>query len=66
MSTGKGKGAKKAKNDQPPAVWKPLKNCSAMCPVDCGMAFVLVPHFDPGHASSLTEILQRATATPVV
>ena len=30
------------------------------------MAFVLVPHLDPGHASLLTEILQRSTAMPVV
>ncbi len=36
------------------------------CPADTGMAFVLVPHFDPGHVSLLTEILQRATAMPVV
>jgi two-component system CheB/CheR fusion protein len=31
-----------------------------------GLAFVLVPHLDPGHASILTEILQRATSMPVV
>jgi two-component system CheB/CheR fusion protein len=30
------------------------------------MAFVLVPHLDPGHASMLTEILQRTTVMPVV
>lgn len=30
------------------------------------MAFVLVPHLDPGHQSLLIEILQRATAMPVV
>src|SRR5450759_172515 len=36
------------------------------CPADSGMAFVLVPHLDPGHESLLTEILQRATAMPVV
>ena len=36
------------------------------CPADTGMAFVLVPHLDPGHASLLTEILQRSTAMPVV
>jgi two-component system CheB/CheR fusion protein len=30
-----------------------------------GLAFVLVPHLDPGHASRLTEILQRCTAMPV-
>ena len=35
-------------------------------PIDSGMAFVLVPHLDPSHASLLTEILQRATAMPVV
>ena len=34
-------------------------------PADCGMAFVLVPHLDPGHASMLTEILQRSTSMPV-
>jgi chemotaxis response regulator CheB len=35
-------------------------------PPDSGMAFVLVSHLDPGHASMLTEILQRITAMPVV
>ncbi len=35
-------------------------------PPDSGLAFVLVPHLDPGHASLLTEILQRSTAMPVV
>jgi len=35
-------------------------------PPDSGMAFVLVPHLDPGHASILTEILQRSTVMPVV
>lgn len=34
-------------------------------PADSGMAFVLVPHLDPGHASMLTEILQRTTTMPV-
>jgi two-component system CheB/CheR fusion protein len=29
-------------------------------PADSGMAFVLVPHLDPGHASLRTEILQRS------
>jgi len=28
-------------------------------PVESGMAFVLVPHLDPGHASLLSEILQN-------
>ena len=35
-------------------------------PADSGMAFVLVQHLDPNHASLLTEILQRTTAMPVV
>lgn len=35
-------------------------------PPDIGMAFVLVPHLDPSHASILTEILQRTTTMPVV
>ena len=35
-------------------------------PGDSGMAFVLVPHLDPGHVSILTEILQRSTAMPVL
>ncbi len=35
-------------------------------PPDSGMAFLLVPHLDPGHASMLTEILQRTTGMPVV
>ncbi len=35
-------------------------------PADSGMAFVLVPHLDPDHASLLTEILQRSTPMPVV
>lgn len=33
---------------------------------DSGMAYVLVSHLDPGHASMLTEILQRTTTMPVV
>lgn len=35
-------------------------------PANSGMAFVLVPHLDPTHASLLVEILQRATAMPVI
>jgi two-component system CheB/CheR fusion protein len=34
-------------------------------PAESGMAFVLVPHLDPGHASMLSEILQRNTIMPV-
>ena len=33
---------------------------------DSGMAFVLVSHLDPSHASILTEILQRSTSMTVV
>ncbi|MDP3903534.1 MAG: chemotaxis protein CheB, partial [Methylococcaceae bacterium] len=35
-------------------------------PVDSGIAFVLVQHLDPSHASLLTEILQRSTTMQVV
>jgi two-component system CheB/CheR fusion protein len=35
-------------------------------PADSGMAFVLIPHLDPDHASLLVEILQRATKIPVI
>uniref|UniRef100_UPI0028C39EDB chemotaxis protein CheB n=1 Tax=Accumulibacter sp. TaxID=2053492 RepID=UPI0028C39EDB len=35
-------------------------------PADSGLAFVLVQHLDPGHASLLSEILQRCTAMPVL
>lgn len=35
-------------------------------PADSGMAFVLVSHLDPSHASILTEIVQRTTSMPVV
>jgi len=35
-------------------------------PVDTGMAFVLVQHLAPKHASLLSEILSRATSMPVM
>ena len=35
-------------------------------PASSGMAFVLVQHLDPSHASMLTAILQRSTAMPVL
>src|SRR3954468_19435289 len=35
-------------------------------PSDTGMALVLIPHLAPGHASSLAEILSRATTMPVM
>ena len=34
-------------------------------PVDTGMAFVLVQHLAPSHASALADILGRATSMPV-
>ena len=34
-------------------------------PVNTGMGFVIVQHLAPGHASSLAEILSRATKMPV-
>src|SRR5687768_10810729 len=34
-------------------------------PVDTGMAFVVVQHLHPGHASLLSEILSRSTTLPV-
>ena len=37
-----------------------------LVPPDSGMAFVLVSHLNPGHASMLTEILQRMATMPVV
>jgi two-component system, chemotaxis family, CheB/CheR fusion protein len=33
---------------------------------DSGLAYIQVPHLDPGHASILTEILQRCASIPVV
>ena len=36
------------------------------CPADTGVGFVLISHLSPSHESLLTEILQRATAMPVV
>jgi two-component system CheB/CheR fusion protein len=35
-------------------------------PADTGMAFVLIQHLDPSHASMLPEILPRSTKMPVV
>lgn len=34
-------------------------------PADCGMAFVLVQHLDPGYGSMLVELLQRETSMAV-
>lgn len=35
-------------------------------PADSGMAFVLIQHLDPNHASLLTEVLAKTTKMPVV
>lgn len=35
-------------------------------PADSGLAFVLISHLDPSHASILTDILQRTTTMPVI
>ncbi len=35
-------------------------------PVDTGMAFVMIPHLDPGHKSLMVEIIARYTAMPVL
>ena len=35
-------------------------------PPDCGLAFVVVLHLAPEHASTLADILQRCTSMPVV
>lgn len=35
-------------------------------PPDAGIAFVVVQHLDPDHKGALVELLQRATAMPVV
>ncbi len=37
----------------------------AAMPANSGMAFVVIQHLDPTHASILTEILQRCTSMPV-
>lgn len=35
-------------------------------PTDTGMAFVMIPHLDPGHKSLMAEIIGRCTAMPTV
>src|SRR5690349_9978666 len=35
-------------------------------PADSGLAFVLIPHLDPTHASLMVDLLARSTAMPVV
>lgn len=42
-----------------------LQELLGALPVDTGMGFVIVQHLAPEHASSLAEILSRATTMPV-
>ncbi len=43
-----------------------FKRFFTVMPADSGIAFVLVPHLDPSHASLMVELLARQTAMPVV
>ena len=43
-----------------------FKKFFAAMPADSGIAFVLVPHLDPTHASLMVELLTRCTSMPVV
>ncbi len=43
-----------------------LERFLAKVPQDSGMAFVIVQHLDPTHRDIMVELLQRATALPVV
>jgi len=45
---------------------EPLESFLAAVPANSGMAFVIVQHLDPTRPSALPELLQRATAMPVV
>lgn len=45
---------------------KPFKSFFAAMPIDSGMAFVLVPHLDATHKSSMVDLLKRETSMPVV
>lgn len=45
---------------------KPFKSFFAAMPIDSGMAFVLVPHLDASHKSSMVELLARETSMPVI
>jgi two-component system, chemotaxis family, CheB/CheR fusion protein len=38
----------------------------AALPAQCGVAYIVVQHLDPGHESLLTEILGKRTSLPVV
>jgi two-component system, chemotaxis family, CheB/CheR fusion protein len=43
-----------------------FKKFFAVMPADNGMAFVLIPHLDPTHASLMVEILSPLTSMPIV
>jgi two-component system CheB/CheR fusion protein len=43
-----------------------FKKFFAVMPADSGIAFVLIPHLDPTHASLMVELLGRRTSMPVV
>ncbi|MFO0820526.1 MAG: CheR family methyltransferase [Pirellulales bacterium] len=43
-----------------------FKNFFTVMPPDSGIAFVLVPHLDPSHASLMVELLARHTSMPVI
>jgi two-component system CheB/CheR fusion protein len=43
-----------------------LEQFLANVPVDSGLAYVVVQHLDPTHKAMLVELLQRATAMPVL
>ena len=45
---------------------KAFEQFFANMPADSGVAFVLVPHLDPGHVSMLPELLKRYTKMTVV
>jgi len=42
-----------------------LNKLFAAMPADSGIAFVLVPHLDPAHASLMVPVLAKSTAMPV-
>jgi two-component system CheB/CheR fusion protein len=42
-----------------------LKKLFAAVPPDSGIAFVVVPHLDPAHASLMVSLLAKSTALPV-
>ena len=43
-----------------------LEDFLSRVPYPCNMAFVVIQHLDPDHASALPELLQRVTSMPVV